>query len=384
MTNRCHEHNKPVFNIVVIWSVFLTFNTVIFLFTSLPHFYHLHQIFDYRAGTGALTSTSVDPLPGSWLAVQYSWQKISRFVYHEGCWPRASTLSNPSLSVSSMSSWAYLLPYMRVLRSRCSYFTFICCYLCFYYSSECEDVTCTSINSNYQYMHACVCLTCWTRACRPTLSINLYVTGWLDILHMCPYQRVFSPSGWGPGFQSQAAQVAHLTWWWQCLAAWHHRSVWSFPCHLAADIGGLALSMAKSRWHGAYCTHKSCTYDHMSWKRGGGKRVLVAAPWTSFRWYSHVLWLKVHSHWLLRAYLLGSKRKLHVPPPGPTGTSLCGLLSKGLAAPWHHVHLVLAAIADNAVAAYSSDYSLANIYIYYLPLFLTMHSHRGERVLQYY
>ena len=28
-----------------------------------------------------------------------------------------------------------VLPYMRVLRSRCSYSTFICCYLC-YYSSE--------------------------------------------------------------------------------------------------------------------------------------------------------------------------------------------------------------------------------------------------------
>ena len=43
------------------------------------------------------------------------------------------------------------------------------------------------------------------------------------------------------------------------------------------------------------------------------KRELVAAPWTSSRWFSHVLWLKVHSHLLLRACLLGSKRKL--PPP---------------------------------------------------------------------
>ena len=34
----------------------------------------------------------------------------------------------------------------------------------------------------------------------------------------------------------------------QCLAAWHCRSVWSLPCHFAADAGGLALSMAKSPW----------------------------------------------------------------------------------------------------------------------------------------
>ena len=48
-------------------------------------------------------------------------------------------------------------------------------------------------------------------------------------------------------------------------------------------------------------------------KRGGGKRELVAAPWTSSRRFSHMLWLEVHSHRLLRACLLGSKRKLPLP-----------------------------------------------------------------------
>ena len=122
---------------------------------------------------------------------------------------------------------------------------------------------------------------------------------------------VFSPSEWGPDPQCQAAQVAHWTCWWQCLAAWHCRSVWSLPCHFAADAGGLALSVAKSRWYGALCsTHKSCTHGHVFWKRGGVKRELVADPWTSSGQFSHVLWLKVHSHLLLRACLLGSKRKL--------------------------------------------------------------------------
>ena len=126
--------------------------------------------------------------------------------------------------------------------------------------------------------------------------------------------KVFSPSEWGPDPQCQAVQVAHWTWWWQCLATWHCRSVWSLPCHSAADSGGLALSMAMSHWHGAWrSAHKSCTHGYVSWKRGGVKRELVAAPWTSFRRFSHVFWLTVHSHLLLRACLLGSKRKLPFP-----------------------------------------------------------------------
>ena len=124
--------------------------------------------------------------------------------------------------------------------------------------------------------------------------------------------EVFSPSEWGPDPQCQATQVDHWTWWWQCLAAWHCRSIWSLPCHFAADAGGLALSMVKSRWHGALrSAHKSCTHGHVFY-RGGMKRGLVADPWTSSRRFSHMLWLKVHSHLLLRACLLGSKRKL--PP----------------------------------------------------------------------
>ena len=66
-----------------------------------------------------------------------------------------------------------------------------------------------------------------------------------------------------------------------------------------------------------------CTHGHVSWKRGGGKRELVSAPWTSSRRFSHVLWLKAHNHRLLRACLLGSKRKL----PPPVCQARLGLLS---------------------------------------------------------
>ena len=62
---------------------------------------------------------------------------------------------------------------------------------------------------------------------------------------------------------------------------------------------------------------------HLSWKKGGGKRELVAAPWTSYRQFSHVLWLKAHNHWLLRACLIGGKRKL----PHPTCQVRLGLPS---------------------------------------------------------
>ena len=166
-----------------------------------------------------------------------------------------------------------------------------------------------------------------------SLSVSCFMSSWASQAHAFPQpvcerpswlhhwsiphvhtSRAFSPSEWGLDPKCQAAQVADWTWWWQCLVAWHCRSVWSLPYHSAADAGGLALSMAKSHWYGALgFAHKSSTHGHVSWKRGGVKRELVAAPWTSSRRFSHMLWLKVHSHQLLRACLLGSKRKL--PPP---------------------------------------------------------------------
>ena len=154
----------------------------------------------------------------------------------------------------------------------------------------------------------CQLLPCHFGPPRPMLSIKGCLDCTTGAFHMS-----ISPSEWGPDPQCQAAQVADWTWLWQCLAAWHCRSVWSLPCLFAADAEGLALSVAKSRWHGALrSAHKSCTHGHVFWKRVGVKRGLVADPWASSRRFSHVLWLKVHSHLLLRACLLGSKRKL--PP----------------------------------------------------------------------
>ena len=113
---------------------------------------------------------------------------------------------------------------------------------------------------------------------RPMLSINLYVKGCRLHHWSVPHVHtigVSSPSEWGPDPQCQAAQVAHWTWWWQCIAVWHCSSVWSLPCHFTADTGGMALSMAKSHWHSALrSTRKSCTHGHVFWKRDGVKREL--------------------------------------------------------------------------------------------------------------
>ena len=133
------------------------------------------------------------------------------------------------------------------------------------------------------------------------------------------------------------------------------------------------MSMAKSRWHGALrSAHKSCTHDHVFWKRGGVKRGLVADPWTSSRQFSHVLWLKVHSHLLLRACLLGSKGSyllklvrsdldflLWSAIQGACSslapcTSVVRVPFQALEPTAFLVHPVLAAIAEDAVAAHSS------------------------------
>ena len=166
--------------------------------------------------------------PHEWAPFQvvgllHAWQishQISRYVYHEGQWPRASILCNPSLSAASMSSWV----------------------------------------SQAQAFH------------QPVYQRLSWLHHW-SVPHV---HTSWPPSEWGSDPQCKATQVAHWTWWWQSLAAWHCRSVWSLPCNSAADIGGLALSMVKSHWHGALCSsHKSCTCCHVSWKRGGGKSVFT-------------------------------------------------------------------------------------------------------------
>ena len=92
---------------------------------------------------------------------------------------------------------------------------------------------------------------------------------------------------------------------------------------------------------------------------------------SSSRRFSYVLWLKVHSHQQLRACFLGSKRKLPSPAcqvqlglpsvvchprvvPRAPCTSVIRVLCQTLEPTAFLVHPVLAAIAEDAVAAHSS------------------------------
>ena len=75
---------------------------------------------------------------------------------------------------------------------------------------------------------------------------------------------------------------------------------------------GFVNGQVSMAWSIALHTHELYTWPRVL-KERWRKRELVSAPWTSSRWSLQVLWLKAHNIWLLRACLLGSKRKL--PPP---------------------------------------------------------------------
>ena len=136
----------------------------------------------------------------------------------------------------------------------------------------------------------------------------------------------------------------------QSLLSFRMRSRSSMPSHASSSLDLvvtvscslmlqicliIALSFRCRRWRFGFVNGQVSlawsialrTQELYTWprERGGMKRELVAAPWTSSRRFSHVLWLKVHSHLLLRACLLGSKRKLPPPACQIQRTSLCGL-----------------------------------------------------------
>ena len=110
----------------------------------------------------------------------------------------------------------------------------------------------------------------------PMLSINLYVTGRWSIPHV-HISKAFSP-------QCQAVQVAHWTWWWQCLVVWHCRFVWSLPYHSAEDVGRFCFvnGQVSLAWSIVLDTQELYTQPYVL-KRGSGKTELVAAPSTSSR-----------------------------------------------------------------------------------------------------
>ena len=138
----------------------------------------------------------------------------------------------------------------------------------------------------------------------------------LSWLHHWSVPRVhtsgaFSSSGWGPDPQCQAVQVTNWTWWWQSCGLTLQIYLiigLSFRCRLWRL--GFVNGQVSLAWSIALRTQELYTRQRVLKERW---RELVAAPWNSSRQSSHVLWLKIYSHRLLRACLLGSKIKL--PPP---------------------------------------------------------------------
>ena len=85
---------------------------------------------------------------------------------------------------------------------------------------------------------------------------------------------------------------------------------------------GFVNGQVSLAWSIALHTHKLYTRPHVLKARWREERTGFSS-FNFFQVVSHVLWLKAHNHRLLRAFLLGSKRKL----PPPACQARLGLLS---------------------------------------------------------
>ena len=149
---------------------------------------------------------------------------------------------------------------------------------------------------------------------RPTLSLSLYLKGCLTApleRSTCPYQRSLLsfrmrsksslPSRASSSLDLMVAVSCGLTLQ-ICLII-----ALSFPYRCWRF--GFFNDQASLAWSIALRTQELYTQPHVLKVRWREERTGSS----SFRQFSHVLWLKVHSHLLLRACPLGSKRKL-LPP----------------------------------------------------------------------
>ena len=114
----------------------------------------------------------------------------------------------------------------------------------------------------------CQLLQCYLGPPRPTLSLNLYVKGCLDCTTGAFHMSILvEPSPFRmrsrSSMPSQASRSLDLVVTMSCCLTLQIYLI--IALFFAADAGGLALSMAKSHWHGAlHSTHKSCTHGHVS------------------------------------------------------------------------------------------------------------------------
>ena len=205
--------------------------------------------------------------------------------------PRASTLCNPSLSAASMSSWA----------------------------------------SQAQAFHQPVC----QRLSTAPLECST-----------CPYHRSLLSFRMRSRSSMPSRTSSSLD------------LVVTMSCGLTLQISLIiALSFRCRRWRFGFVNGQVS----LTWRIALRTQELYIRPrvlkerWreerTSSGRFSHVLWLKVHSHLLLRACLLGSIRTLPTQAGLP---SVDRVFCQALEPTAFLVHPVLAAIAEDVVAAHSS------------------------------
>ena len=247
----------------------------ILLYGITDHIYH-----PVHAGTRA-TSTSVGPLPDSWLAA------------------RMAELT-PDLHI--FLSWGLIAKSFHSLQS---------------FSVSCFHVILGLPGSRFPS-------TCMWKA---VLTAPLEHS-------TCPYHRSLL------SFRMRSrSSMPHWTWWWQCLAAWHCRSViiaLLFRCRRWRF--GFVNGQVSLAWSIALHTQELYTRPRVLKERWYEERT-GSRSLNFFQVVFTRVVSKVHSHLLLRACLLGSKRKLPPKACGPSWTSFCGLPSKGRAVPQHLVHL---------------------------------------------
>ena len=187
-----------------------------------------------------------------------------------------------------------------------------------------------------------------------------------------PSTCMFSPSEWGPDPQCQTAQVAHWTGWWQCLAAWHCRSdhcpviplqtleVWL--CQWSSLTGMEHCALHTRAVHAATCPERKVA-GRENWQQllallPGGFYICCGWKFTATGCWEHVSWVAKGSYHLqlVRSNLdfpLWSAIQGACSSLAPC-TSVIRVLCQALEPTAFLVHPVLAAIAEDAVAAHSS------------------------------
>ena len=162
----------------------------------------------------------------------------------------------------------------------------------------------------------CQLLPCHFGPPRPTLSINLYVKGCLDstigAFHMSiPSESSLLQNEVRSSMPSRTSSSLDLVVTMSCGLTLQICLIIALSFRCRCWRFGFVNGQVSLAWSIVLRTQELYTRPLVLKVRWHEERT-GCRSWNFLRRFSHVLWLKVHSHLLLRACLLGSKRKL--PP----------------------------------------------------------------------